>query len=204
MEPGKIIAVKREIVLMAPSQPSYNAVITHVEKDLFWVNLPREGGQVLMLQEKQRVKVLIPLLKDIYTAEATVEGIGSHDRFYGLSIPKEFTKTRERTFLRAYYSADVLFQTDDLVVRTALVNFSAGGVMVYLVPELEKVIQSNKRIIVKINIGIITLEAPVRLTWRKSYDSIPYAGFEFLDINPKLQEVIDELALIYYQEENRF
>jgi len=199
MIPGKeVITVKQEVWLQAPHQPSFAAVINEVEKDIFWTNLPRGEGQVLLLLDKQKVKIGVSLAKGFYSAESYVAAMSEdNSKFYGFAIPEKFTKTQERQFLRVPYATNALFTAGNLVAQTALVNFSAGGVMVYLVPELEKILDSNKTITISVNIDNIPLQLPVFFAWRKSYDNIPFAGFEFQNMTASLQDTIAGLAIKY-------
>jgi len=96
--------------------------------------------------------------------------------------------------LRAPYAANVLFIADNLAAQTALINFSAGGVMVYLVPKLEKTLASGKEITISVNIDSIPLQIPVYFSWKKSYDNIPFAGFMYQKLDNTMQDVIAGLA----------
>ncbi|OPX87588.1 MAG: PilZ domain protein [Pelotomaculum sp. PtaB.Bin013] len=196
MVAGKeVITVKQEVWLKVPDQPSFPATINSVEEDIFWTNLPRGEGQILLLQEKQKVEIGLSLAEGFYSADSHVVKMGkSHDKFYGFAVPENFTKAQERQFLRASYATNVLFVAGDLVAQTALVNFSAGGVMVFLVPELEKILASGKEITISVNIDNIPLMLPVYFAWRKSYDNIPFAGFEFQNLNSFMQDTIANLA----------
>jgi len=192
------IIVKQEVWLQAPLQPSFAAIINEVEEDIFWTNLPRGEGQVLLLLEKQKVKIGISLAKGFYSAESYVAAMGEdYNKFYGFAIPEKFTKAQERQFIRVPYATNALFIAGNLVAQTALVNFSAGGVMVYLVPELEKILNSGKTMTICVNIDNIPLQLPVIFAWRKSYDNIPFAGFEFQNLTTSLQDTIAGLAIKY-------
>ncbi|MEX0595064.1 MAG: flagellar brake protein, partial [Candidatus Paceibacterota bacterium] len=136
-----MIAIKREVWLYAPPQPSFTSVITDVEEAVFWINLPRESGQILMLQENQNIKVRVYLPDGFYSAETKVVAIGNNnEKFYALNIPDEFVKTQDRRFVRARFAVNITFTDSGLTAHTSAVNFSTGGVMVYLVPELKKVL----------------------------------------------------------------
>ncbi|MDF9409407.1 MAG: PilZ domain protein [Pelotomaculum sp. PtaB.Bin013] len=199
MVSGKeVITVKQEVWLKVPYQPSFPATINYVEEDIFWTNLPRGEGQVLLLQEKQTVEIGLSLAEGFYSADSHVVKMGEdHNKFYGFSIPENFTMAQERQFLRVPYATNVLFAAGGLVAQTALVNFSAGGVMVYLVPELEKILASGKEITISLNIDNIALKLPVYFAWRKSYDNIPFAGFEFQNLDTPMQDTIADLAKKY-------
>lgn len=194
----EVITVKQEIWLQAPHQPSFAAKVNEVEQDIFWTNLPRADGQVLLLLEKQKVKIGVSLAKGFYSAESYVAAMREdYNQFYGFAIPEKFTKAQERQFLRVPYATNALFVAGNLVAQTALVNFSAGGVMVYLVPELEKIINTGKTITICVKIDDIPLQLPVFFAWQKKYDNIPFAGFEFQNLNTALQDTIAGLAIKY-------
>lgn len=188
IETKEIITLKREVWLNTPPQPSLPATITGVEENLFWTNLPRDGRQVLVLLENQEVKVGVSLKNGFYMAGTRVVAIGKdNNKFYGLAIPDEFKISQERQFTRVDYPTNVLFKSGDLVAQSALVNFSAGGVLVYFVPELEKIVNSNQSIILHLNIDNLPFQVGVRMAWKKIYDNIPFAGFEFINITPLIQ-----------------
>lgn len=192
----EIIAVKKEIMLQVPNHMEFKSIITEVKDDLFWVGLPRLGGQVLMLQENQRLTIKIPIRRAIYNAETELKAIGgNYEKFYGLAKPLSFTKTQVRQFVRTCYSTHVKFSSGNHTAHTALVNFSAGGVMVFLVPELERILLYKNDIAANFQIDNISLSVKLRLSWRKSYDNIEYAGFEFIDILPGVQRMLATLAV---------
>jgi len=189
IETKEIITLKREVWLNTPPQPSLPATITGVEENLFWTNLPRDGRQVLVLLENQEVTVGVSLKNGFYMADTRVVAIGKdNNKFYGLAIPDEFRISQERKFTRVEYPTNVLFKAGDLVAQSALVNFSAGGVLVYFVPELEKIVKSNQSIILHLNIDSLPFQVEVRMAWKKVYDNIPFAGFEYVNITPLIQE----------------
>lgn len=197
-----IITVKREVWLQADPQPAICATITEVEEYIFWVGLPREGNQVLVLQENQRVKLGLSLPNGFYSAETSVAHLGKdYNKFYGLIIPEEFTESQERKFVRAHHSTNAIFKSGSLVVQTAVVNFSAGGAMVYLVPELEKVIASNEKITLQLTLDNIPFEIEVKPAWRKNYANIPFAGFEFVNITSRLQAALAMFSIKYSEKQ---
>lgn len=197
-----IITVKRTVWLRTDLQPATDATITEVEESIFWVNLPRDGNQVLVLQENQEVKLGISLPDGFYSADTTVAHLGNDPKkFYGLKIPEELTESQERRFIRAHHSANVLFRSGDFKAQTAMVNFSAGGIMVYLVPELEKVIQANDKIMVQVSIDNIPFEVEVKQAWQKNYANIPFAGFEFINISSRLQAALAMFSLKYSEKQ---
>jgi len=196
----EVITLKQKVWLKVPDLSSFPATINYIEDDIFWTNLPRGEGQVLLLQEKQKVEIGLSLAEGFYSADSYVVKMGKErDKFYGLAVPENFTKTQERQFLRASYATNALFAAGDLVAQTALVNFSAGGVMVFLVPELEKILASGKEITISVNIDNVPLMLPVYFAWRKSYDNIPFAGFEFKNLNSFMQDTIANLAQKTYK-----
>lgn len=192
----EIIAAKQTIVLQSDHQPAFNAIITEVDNDLFWVNLPKEGNQVLVLQQNQRIKVGITLPDGFYSTETTVKILGDNsNKFYGLVIPEQFSDNQERRFTRAHHSTNVLFESGNLKAQTAAVNFSAGGVMVYLVPKLEKILKAGNPVKARLVIDNLPFNLEVRLTWRKTYANIPFAGFEFPSITPREQSALALLSV---------
>jgi len=62
----EILTVSREIWLQSPPQPNYEAMVTEVDGNVFWTNLPREGHHVLVLSEKQSIKVGVSLRMGFY------------------------------------------------------------------------------------------------------------------------------------------
>ena len=69
--------------------------------------------------------------------------------------------------------------------------------MVYLVPELEEILQSGQKPIVHLNIDKYVLQLEIRLMWQRFYGDIPFAGFEFININPYTQDILAQLAEKY-------
>ena len=185
----------QEAWLKTQFQPSMSANIYHVEDSLFWTNLPRTEGQVLMLRENQTVEVGISHTDGFYSAETKlVEIKNQYDRFYGFAIPAYFTKTQERQFMRAPHAANVMISAGDLIAHTSLINFSAGGIMVFMVPALRKVIESGKDINLSIGFKEGSISSPAVFSWEKSYDNIPFAGFRFSEINEATRQKIDDLV----------
>ncbi|MFZ5648557.1 MAG: PilZ domain-containing protein [Bacillota bacterium] len=191
----EVITLKREVWLHTPPQLPLPALVNGIEEGIFWTSLPRDGRQVLVLQESQKVKVGVSLQRGFYVAETKVLAIGKDNKmFYGLAIPDHFEISQERQFVRVDYPTSITFKTANISANTTMVNFSAGGVMVYLVPELEKVIHSGQEIFVYLNIDGIQLESEVRMAWKKLYDNIPFAGFEFVNITYQAQENLVDLS----------
>ncbi len=197
MSKGKeIITPKQKIILQADIQPPFNAMVTKVEPDYFWVNLPKEGNQVLVLQKNQRVKVGVSLPQGFYQAETMVGILGTQtDTFYGLHMPEILLDSQERRFLRAHHSTNILFWSGALQTQSALVNFSAGGMMVYLVPKLEEILHSKQPIKAQMQIDDFPFELDVKLAWRKHYDNIPFAGFQFINLSSRLQGSLTLLSV---------
>ena len=180
---------RQEIWLNANNQPSLSAFVHKVDQDTFWTNLPRCSGQVLMLQVGQSVEVGVSLAEGFYNATTHLSKVGNtSENFYGFEMPLQFVKTQERKFLRIPYAASVLFRTDEMATTSASINFSAGGIMVFLVPELEKMINTGKDITMTINMENESIILPMQFSWKKTYDQIPMAGFGFQDIDPALQD----------------
>ena len=191
----EILTVSREIWLQSPPQPNYEAMVTEVDGNVFWTNLPREGHHVLVLSEKQSIKVGVCLRMGFYQNDTIVEAVGNdNNKFYGLTIPDVLNKLKFRRYIRSYYTANIYIKTNTLLAQTTLVNFSAGGIMVYLVPELEEILQSGQKPIVHLNIDNYVLQLEIRLMWQRFYGDIPFAGFEFININPYTQDILVQLA----------
>lgn len=194
----EILTLKQEVWLQANIQPAFAAKITEIDNNLFWVNLPKEGHQVMVLLKDQPLKVGISYPKGFYHAETTVGALGHQsNRFYGLVIPHAFEESQERRFTRAHHYTNVFLTSGQEQVQTALVNFSAGGMMVYLVPSLEKMLQSGQNIRANWTIEDFPFELDVELAWRKNYDNIPFAGFSFRNITPRMQGALSMLSIRY-------
>lgn len=196
-EAKDIITERRQVWLQTPFQAALPALVTAVEEDVFWTTLPREAGQVLVLRENDRVRVGISLNDGFYTAETEVKAVGDGgDKFYGLAMPQEFARTQHRQFMRLSTVTDALFTAGGLQARTALVNVSAGGMMVYLVPDLQRLIQSGLEMRVQFTVDSAAFDLPVRKVWQKSYDHVPFVGFQFLQSPPALRLKTAELCLL--------
>ncbi|MDI6710175.1 MAG: PilZ domain-containing protein [Bacillota bacterium] len=192
-----VITEKRRVWLQTSFQAALPAVVTAVEEDVFWTTLPREAGQVLVLQENDRVRMGVSLNDGFYTAETEVKAVGDGgDKFYGLAKPAELVRTQHRQFMRLSTVTDALFTAGELQARTVLVNVSAGGLMVYLVPDLQRIIQSGGEMRVKFSVDNAAFDLPVHNVWQKSYDHVPFAGFQFLQIPPALRLKMAELCLL--------
>ena len=189
---------RQEVWLNADNLPSISAFIYKVENDIFWTNLPRCEGQVLMMQIDQAVDVGVSLAEGFYNATSRLMKVGNTpEAFYGFELPSTFDKTQERQFLRIPLAASVLFRTEELAANSASINFSAGGIMVFLVPELEKIINAGKSITMTIKMGEDNIELPIEFSWKKTYDHIPMAGFVFDNVNQELQNKLTELVELY-------
>ncbi|MCL5056713.1 MAG: flagellar brake protein [Actinobacteria bacterium] len=194
----EILHPKTEITIHTPPQPAFVATISEVEENIFWINLPRDGRQILVLMENQRIMVGLSLKKGLYEAETTVVAVGrENNRFYGLAIPEKFVMSKERQFVRVDYPITVVLKAGELTANSTMVNFSAGGAMVYLVKDLEKILESGREISIHLKIENKSFAVSARPAWKKVYDSIPFAGFEFIDIPKDLQEALDNLAVDY-------
>lgn len=193
-----VIKLKQAVWVQANLQPAFTAKITAIEDGLFWINLPKEGNQILVLLKNQRVRVGFPYPKGFFQAETTVSVLGEkQDKFYGLVLPPKFEESQERRFLRAIHYTNVLFTSGNLKAQTALVNFSAGGLMVYLVPELERIIMSGQNIKATFTIENFPFDLDVKLAWKKQYDNIPFAGLQFENISASTQGALAMLSIRY-------
>ncbi|OPX91460.1 MAG: hypothetical protein A4E54_00285 [Pelotomaculum sp. PtaB.Bin117] len=192
-----IIVVKQEVNLQVSDKIEFKAVLTEVDEKLFWIGLPRINGQVLMLQENQKVKVSVPLQYAFYSAETILVETGKdYSKFYGLAIPEHFDQKR-RNYVRAKYATNVKFTSGAMAVQTSLVDFSAGGLMVYMVPMLAKMLQSGDDTYASFKINNVSFNVKVRFAWLKYYDNIPYGGFEFLYLLPGVRKELETMAHAY-------
>ncbi|MFZ5596273.1 MAG: PilZ domain-containing protein [Bacillota bacterium] len=197
----EIITLNREIWLHTPPQPALSTIVTGIEGDIFWVRLPRDGRQVLVLGENQELKVGLSLKKGFYITDTKVVILGKdNEKFYGLTIPDRFVLSQERQFIRVNYPANAIISSGELKAQTTVVNFSAGGVMVYLVPELEKIIRQNREMTIHVNINGLEVEAEIQQAWKKFYAEIPFAGFKFINITPDIQEKIIAISFELYKD----
>jgi len=194
----EILRPKTEITIHTPPQPAFVATISEVEGNVFWINLPRDGRQILVLLENQRIMVGISHEKALYEAETTVTAVGGdNNRFYGLSIPEKFVKSKERQFVRVDYPITVVFQAGELTANSTMVNFSPGGAMVYLVKDLERILESGREISIHLKVANNSFEVKASPAWKKVYDGTTFAGFKFIDTPADLQEALDKMALDY-------
>ena len=196
----EILTVSREIWMQSPPQPNFEAVVTEVKENIFWTNLPREGNRVLLLNEKQSIKVGVSLRMGFYQNDTIVEAVGNdNNKFYGMTIPTVLNKLNVRRYIRANYTTTVYIKTKTIYSQTTLVNFSAGGIMVYLVPKLEEILRSGQRPIILLNIDNYELKMEIRPVWQRLYSNVPFAGFEFVDISPNEQDILAQLANKYHR-----
>lgn len=187
-EVKNIIRAKKEIIILTSPEMEYKTFITDVEEKIFWISLPRYDGQILMLQQNLNLKIRVPVEDGSYNAETKVLKIVSdYNRFYGLSIPGRFEKSDERKHLRGMYRANVKFMSKNIVVQTTMIDFSAGGVMVYLVPALSEILHKND-LAVCFEIDDIPFRIRVVPAWRKIYDNVPYVGFKFPGMLPSWEK----------------
>jgi len=194
----EIIIVNRKIWLQVFHQSNYEANITNLEENIFWINLPQENKQPLILTIKQNIKVSVTLEVEHYTSETTVEAIGNDiHKFYGLLIPDNFTKSGERKFRRTLFSSNVRFEANYLITPTTIIDFSPGGIQVYVTPKLEEILQSKDKLFVHLQIDGNRFQIEVRLAWQKKYSNINLAGFEFINTNHLLRDKLSSLALQY-------
>lgn len=196
-ETGHLIIEKQQVWLQTPFQAAMPAAVTAIEGDLFWTTLPREGGQVLILQPGEKVMVGVSVSDGFYTAETEVRAVAEDDeRFYGLAMPQEFQQTQHRQFARLPVAKNVVFSAGSLTAQTTLINISSGGMMVYLVPALNAIIQSGQPIHVRFKLNNTPFYLPVRQAWRKTYDHIPFAGFQFQKSPPALRLKMAQLCIL--------
>ena len=196
----EILVVNRKIWLHNSHKSNYEAVITKLEGNLFWVNLPQENKQPLILSLKQNIKLGVALDVAHYTSETTVEAIGvgkDIHKFYGLLIPENFTKSRERDHKRLLFSNNVTFKANHIMAPTTMIDFSPGGIQVYVTPKLEEILQSNDKIFLHLQVYSNNFQIEVRLAWRKNYNNIPIAGFKFINAEHLPLAKFASLALKY-------
>lgn len=190
----EIIVVNRKISLQTYYQ-SYEATVTKLEENLFWINFPQEDKQPLVLTMKQSIEVGVSIQLGYYTSQTTVVAIDNDiHKFYGLLIPDHFTKSRERKYRRSHFSNNITFNTDNLTALTTMIDFSAGGIQVYATSELEEIIQSGNKIYINLQIDGNNFQLEVILVWQKKYNNIPFAGFEFINIDNLLQDKLENFA----------
>lgn len=197
----ELITIKREILINVPYQPPFAATVMEVEGDIFWTNLPREEGQVLVLQENQPVLLGVSLFRGYYSADSKVVALGNRSRgFYAFEIPENFSLSQERQFIRAEYAARVEFECGTKKVQTSLVNFSAAGVMVYMVPQLEEIVTRDKWNALYVKIDFIPEKLAVKLAWQRTRNNIRFAGFEFINLPLEIRETLNAKALEYSED----
>ncbi|RYD01398.1 hypothetical protein N752_30860 [Desulforamulus aquiferis] len=197
----ELITSQREIFITAENQSTFCALVTEVEENLFWTNLPREEGQVMVLEENQPVTLGISLFRGYYSAESKVIALGDKPKgFYGFAMPDYFSISHEREFIRAEYASRIDFECGDRKVQTSLVNFSANGVMVYLVPQLEEIIKGNQWHPLYVKNNLLAEKAAVKLTWQKTKNNVKLAGFEFINLPNETKEELNKLAVKYTKE----
>ncbi|SHL03709.1 PilZ domain-containing protein [Desulforamulus aeronauticus] len=189
----------KKIWLRVPGKEVVETQISAVENNIVWLNLPRKDGQILMLEKAETVDIGFSYSDGFYSAETKVAEIGiTHGKVYGLSIPKEFVREQRRYFVRSKYSTKVLFTSESKYkITTELFNFSAGGLRVYVTPEFEAMLQNEKFYWVDFQIEKKTFSLPTELVWLKYMDNILNAGFKFIQIREKDQEVLMALAIKY-------
>ena len=193
-----ITGSRQEIWLNADNQISIAAFVYQVDENIFWTNLPRCEGQVLMLQIGQIVDVGASLAEGFYNASSRLVKVGNQpEAFYGFELPAEFEKTQERQFMRVPLAASVKFKSGELIANSASINFSAGGIMVFLVPELEKIISAGGAVTMSVSMGNESFTLPTEFSWKKTYDHIPMAGFVFNNIDETQHEKLNTLVERY-------
>jgi c-di-GMP-binding flagellar brake protein YcgR len=194
----EVLHPKLEVTLHTPPQPAFTATVTEVDENVFWIDLPRDGRQMLVLLANQRINVGVSLKKGLYEAETAVVAVGrDKNKFYCLAIPEKFVLAKERQFARLDYPITVAFRAGQHTANSTLVNISEGGAMVYLVPDLIKIMDSGMEISLHLKLEDNTYAVKVRPAWKKTYDDLPYAGFEFLDMTADFTEALNNLARKY-------
>lgn len=202
LEIKEVITRNREIQLLVPPLPYYKTEITDVEQDLFWVKFPKNEGQVLILQQRQNIEIRVSTMFGLYGADTKLITVGSNpEKYYGLSIPKELINVQERQFVRVDCTSHVSFSADNVTTQTAMINFSEGGVMVYVTPSLEETLKKDQDVVVCFTIRENTFQTRARLSWRRSTDNVHYAGFEFIEIPPKERKKLAALTAATCQSE---
>ncbi|ACV64329.1 type IV pilus assembly PilZ [Desulfofarcimen acetoxidans DSM 771] len=178
---NEIIIVNRKIWLHDSQKYNFEATITKLEEKMFWINLPLANKQPLSLRKKQPIKMKVTLETACYTGETLVEAIGKNiHQTYGLLLPTNLIVSEERYYKRAPFCHDVIFKTNLLMVPTKTIDFSPGGMQVYITPELNKILQSKDKIFACLHINGYNIQYEVRLVWKKLFYNLPVAGFEFI------------------------
>ncbi|HBV95837.1 MAG: hypothetical protein JL50_11120 [Peptococcaceae bacterium BICA1-7] len=192
----EILRPNTEITILTAPRPAFTATVSEVGENIFWINLPRDGRQILVLLENQRIIVCFSHKKALYEAETTVVAVGGdNNRFYGLALPENFVMSKKRQFARVDYPMTVVFKAGELTANSTMVNFSPGGAMVYLVKDLERILESGRDISLYLKINNKTFEVRAQPVWKKVYDNTTFVGFKFIDIPDDLQKTLDKLAL---------
>jgi c-di-GMP-binding flagellar brake protein YcgR len=177
-----ILAVNHKICITPANQSTHEAIITSIEENIFWINFPSNNKQPLFLTIKQNVEISTALKLGLYTGNTTLEKLNNDSKkFYGFLIPDNFIKTRARKYRRSLYSNNLTFKAGNLTALTTMIDFSAGGVQVYLTPNMENIINSKHKIFVSLQIENNSFYSEVRLSWQNKTKNIPIAGFEFIN-----------------------
>lgn len=189
----------KKIWLRVSGKDVVETEISAVENNIVWINLPRKDGQILILEKNENVDIGFSYTDGFYTAETRVEEIGSsHGKVYGLLQPEDFVREQRRYFVRSKYSTQVRFTSQTKYkITTEIFNFSAGGLRVYVTPEFEVILQSEKYYWVDFSIDDKTFSLPVELVWLKYMDNILNAGFKYIQIRERDQENLMSLAIKY-------
>lgn len=197
-EVKQFITVNSEVSLKVHGHLPVTTVITVVEEGVFWTRMPRSGNQVLVLQKGQVLSVRLPSPLGVLIADTSVVHIGSdHDKFYGLAVPDKYLISQQRKSIRAIYDTNVFFQAGSMEAETKLVNFSAGGIMVYMVPELSRILKKRSILTIYFSIDNTPYILDVRNAWVSCYNKVEYAGFTFYNIPGDVEHKINQLAIKY-------
>ncbi|AQS57904.1 PilZ domain-containing protein [Desulforamulus ferrireducens] len=189
----------KKIWLRVPGKDAVETEISAVENGIIWLNLPRKDGQILVLEKDEVVDIGFSYNDGFYSAETRVVEIGTaHGRVYGLLIPQDFVREQRRYYVRSKYSTKVLFTSQSKYkITTELYNFSAGGLRVYVTPEFDVILQNERFFWVDFAIEDKTFSLPVELVWKEYMDNILNAGFKFIQIRERDQEILMALAIKY-------
>lgn len=190
----------KTIWLVIPGQDPVSTMLSDLEDNIIWINLPRENGQIVVLEQGQELEIGFAHADGFYCAQTTVLQIGNtHGKVYGLKIPEEFRREQRRAQVRSKYSTKALFITSpgDQRISTEVYNFSAGGLRVFATPEFANLLEQEQTFQVMFQIENFAFSLPVRLVWLKTIDEIQNAGFQFIKISEKDQDKLMSLAIKY-------
>lgn len=202
-----IITVGKEVILNMSSMPEFKSVVAEVEGDNFWIGLPRMDGQVLMMQIGQKLKICVPTKEGYFIGVTEINEIGeNYNKFYRLANPTEFSGKQLRRYPRAQIKTDVLFCVEildsKLKAKTVITDFSSGGIMVYMVPTLKEIMNCTNEFEATFTVDGFNFKLLARKVWEKSFDYIPFAGLEFVKVDPNKRSILDALVKKYLGEDS--